>query len=303
MTKKKLKIASKKTPAEETSCSCEKGACSCGCGCQGAKVGIMAGTAVAVALSLIACMQSCSLDNRIASWVENHPDEIMNATSPVARLSKKIAADATNYSLGNPKGKFVIIEFFDYNCGWCQRTNGAMKAALTRDDAKNIRWIPIDTPIFGASSETIARYVLAAGKQGKYAQMHDAVAEGNKTLSDARSKAAAAVEELLTKNKLDKKSEDPAVQGKIRELYEEASVAAYASAMEEIAKSFGLNIEQLKKDAQSDAISEKLAANQAYASELEVHGVPMLIVNGEKHGGALLGDDLEKAIIKSKSVK
>ena len=43
--------------------------------------------------------------------------------------------------------------------------------------AKNIRWIPIDTPIFGEGSEEIARYVLAAGKQGKYAEMHAKIIE------------------------------------------------------------------------------------------------------------------------------
>ena len=39
------------------------------------------------------------------------------------RLVDEILADKTNHVLGNPNGKFVIIEFFDYNCGWCKKTN------------------------------------------------------------------------------------------------------------------------------------------------------------------------------------
>lgn len=87
----------------------------------------------------------------------------------------EILADKSNYSLGNPNGKYVIIEFFDHKCGWCKRTNDAMRTALAKPENKNIRWVPIDTPIFGEQSETIARFVLAAGKQGKYAEMHEAV--------------------------------------------------------------------------------------------------------------------------------
>ena len=66
--------------------------------------------------------------------------------------------DKTNYSLGNPKGKFVIIEFFDHQCGWCKKTNVEMSKAVASAEGKNIRWIPIDTPIFGEASETIARF-------------------------------------------------------------------------------------------------------------------------------------------------
>lgn len=105
-------------------------------------------------------------------------------TAP-ADLVAKIVNDKTNYSLGNPNGKFVIIEFFDYQCGWCKRTNKALAEVLAKPEGKNIRWIPIDTPIFGEASETIARYVLAAGKQGKYAQMHDAVGAATERLDEA----------------------------------------------------------------------------------------------------------------------
>ena len=301
MTKKRNKMIAKKASVSDESvaksCECEKGACSCGCGCPGVKIALLAGTALV--LSIAACIQSCSLDKRIANWVEANPEAIELAISPEARLAKEIAADPSNYSLGNPDGKFVIIEFFDYNCGWCQRTNEAMKAALAKPEAKNIRWIPIDTPIFGASSATIASYVLAAGKQGKYEQMHDAVATGNSKLSEARAKASGEFEALLAKEKLDKKSEDPAVQDKIRQLYEDASVGVYRKALEEIGKGLGLDVEQLTKDAQSDAIAKKLQANQALASKLEVRGVPMLIVNGVKHGGALFGDALDQVVAKS----
>ena len=100
-------------------------------------------------------------------------------------LVKQIVDDKTNYSLGNKDGKFVIIEFFDYQCGWCKKTNKGIEEAIAKAEGKNIRWIPIDTPIFGDASETIARYVLAAGEQGKYAEMHKAVGDAKGSLTES----------------------------------------------------------------------------------------------------------------------
>jgi len=300
MTKKRnLKIAAKKDERSAEACECGKAACSCGCNCQGTKVAVLAGTALAIVLSITACVKTCCLDGRISKWVEEHPDEIMLAISPEARLSKSIAEDETNYSLGNPDGKFVIIEFFDYNCGWCQRTNAGMQEVLAKPEAKNIRWIPIDTPIFGPSSEIIARYVLAAGKQGKYKQMHDAVSTGNPKLSEARNRIGKLVEEFITKNKLDRKSSDRSVQEKIRAYSDEVTMPEYTKSLDAIAQGLGLDVEKLKQDAHSDAISQKLADNQALAAQLEVQGVPMLIINGKKHGGALFGEALDTVVAES----
>ena len=99
----------------------------------------------------------------------------------VAEHKDKIIADKTNHSLGNKDGKYVIIEFFDYRCGWCKKTNSALLEKIESKKAPNVRWIPVDAPIFGEGSALISRYVLAAGKQNKYEAMHHAVvkAEGN----------------------------------------------------------------------------------------------------------------------------
>lgn len=166
-----------------------------------------------------------------------------------------IINDPTNYSLGNRKGKYVIIEFFDYNCGWCKKTNKAIWNEIEAKKAPNIRWIPIDAPIFGEPSAIISRYVLAAGKQGKYVEMHHAVSSSEKRVD------------------------------------QEALIA--------FAKEIGLDIEQLKKDAESEEIKSKLEDNIKMAQEIGIRGVPFMIVNGKPQGGALLGESLENAIKES----
>ena len=119
-----------------------------------------------------------------AKKAEPREFKLENLPKADAALVKQIINDKTNYSLGNKDGKFVIIEFFDYNCGWCKRTNKGLEEAIAKPEGKNIRWIPIDTPIFGEGSELIARYVLAAGEQGKYAEMHAAVGAATDRLDE-----------------------------------------------------------------------------------------------------------------------
>ncbi|MBR6412279.1 MAG: DsbA family protein [Alphaproteobacteria bacterium] len=104
--------------------------------------------------------------------------------SAPASVVDEITHNPNFYSLGNPQGKFVIIEFFDYQCGWCKRSHKALSEMLESEKAKDIRIIPVATPIFGAGSELIAKYVLAAGKQGKFKEMHHAVMTAGRHLDE-----------------------------------------------------------------------------------------------------------------------
>lgn len=181
--------------------------------------------------------------------------------APQAEADKKlvdeILADKTNHVLGNPKGNFVIIEFFDYQCGWCKRTNKEISAVLK--DAPNIRWVLIDTPIFGEASEQIARFAMAAGKQGKFKEYHEAIG--------------------AAKGKLDK------------------------NALIKIGKDLKLNTKRLIADAEGKEVADKMAKNQQYARQLNISGVPMLIVDGKINPGALIGDRLAAAVEASKAKK
>ena len=89
-----------------------------------------------------------------------------------------------------------------------------MREAIAKG-AKNIRWIPIDTPIFGEASETIARYVLAAGEQGKYAQMHEAVGNAQGHLDEGALVKLAAGLKLDTK-KLKADANGDKIRGKLK---------------------------------------------------------------------------------------
>ena len=75
-----------------------------------------------------------------------------------------------SYSAGNPDGDVSVVEFFDYNCGFCRRALPDLVKLIDTDD--KVRVVFKELPIFGEESEDAAKGALAAGKQGKYFEMH-----------------------------------------------------------------------------------------------------------------------------------
>lgn len=64
---------------------------------------------------------------------------------------------------GNPAGNVTIVEFFDYNCGFCKRALGDLQRILAED--KNVRVITKDFPVLGPGSVEAATVALAAKQQ------------------------------------------------------------------------------------------------------------------------------------------
>lgn len=76
---------------------------------------------------------------------------------------------------GNPKGDVVLVEFFDYNCGYCKLAFKDLQTLINED--KNLKVVFKDIPILSEASHTAARYALAADKQGKYWEFHQHLME------------------------------------------------------------------------------------------------------------------------------
>jgi protein-disulfide isomerase len=74
------------------------------------------------------------------------------------------------YVGGNPDGDVSVVEFFDYNCGFCKRALEDVVKLVDTDD--KVRLVLKELPIFGEDSEAAARAALAAMKQGKYFEVH-----------------------------------------------------------------------------------------------------------------------------------
>jgi len=91
----------------------------------------------------------------------------------VQKNKDKIFSTADDTNLGNPKGDVTLVEFFDYNCGYCKQMHPALMDAVKQDG--KVRVIMKEFPILGASSVMAARAALAARKQKKYPEYHVAL--------------------------------------------------------------------------------------------------------------------------------
>lgn len=95
-----------------------------------------------------------------------------NADAPVPTPAQ-IYNPSLNTIAGNPNGKITIVEFFDYNCGYCHKMPGIFNQLISSNS--NVRIVYRDYPVLGPESTYAARAALAAAEQGKYLPFHHAL--------------------------------------------------------------------------------------------------------------------------------
>ena len=94
--------------------------------------------------------------------------------SAVAAEKARITDPATSVIIGNPEGDITLVEFMDYNCGFCKRAMEDV-TALTKADPK-LRVVLKDFPILGPDSVEASRVAVAAKNQlqgQKYFDFHN----------------------------------------------------------------------------------------------------------------------------------
>ena len=74
---------------------------------------------------------------------------------------------------GNPDGDVTLVEFFDYQCGYCKRSLEPVMDLLETDPELRVVWK--DFPVLGQVSTFAALASMAAQKQGKYLPFHKAL--------------------------------------------------------------------------------------------------------------------------------
>jgi len=113
---------------------------------------------------------------------------------------------------GNPDGDITVVEFFDYNCGYCKHgLHDVIK--LVETDPK-VRVVFKELPILSKGSEEASHVALAAQKQGKYWELHKAMLSAKGQMNEAS--ALQIAEKLgLDMDKLKKDMASPEVKVEI----------------------------------------------------------------------------------------
>src|SRR6185437_15755757 len=81
--------------------------------------------------------------------------------------------DTASPVMGNPHGDVTIVEFFDYACSYCKAMQPRLEQLLRSDHG--VKLIVKEFPILTDESLVATKVALAAARQGRYAQFHDAL--------------------------------------------------------------------------------------------------------------------------------
>lgn len=129
-----------------------------------------------------------------------------------------------SYAKGPANAPVVIVEFSDFQCPFCSQAAALIKQ-VTDAYPNDVRFIYKNYPLpFHKEAMPAARAAIAAGKQGKFFEMHDKLFENYRTLS-AEYFTKAAQEIGLDLEKFKKDMEDPSTQAQIDQEMKEASAA------------------------------------------------------------------------------
>lgn len=97
-------------------------------------------------------------------------------SATIVSNSDKLFSSSLSAVLGNPKGDVTLVEFFDYNCGFCKRSLGDIETLLKSDP--NLRLVIKEFPVLGRGSVEASQISAQLIGQPRYAEFH------NKLLSE-----------------------------------------------------------------------------------------------------------------------
>lgn len=171
---------------------------------------------------------------------ESAAEQDLQRLSVLERLDD-LQNSSTSPAMGNMAGDVIVVEFFDYQCGYCKSINDHIFDIVDAD--ANVKVVLKEIPILGPASTTAARAALAAKEQGKYIEMHRALMGHRGQLSD--------------------------------------------KIIFSIAADTGLDIDQLRKDMDSEPVSREIESNLELAQAIGVRGTPAFVINDMVVPGAV----------------
>ena len=133
--------------------------------------------------------QDTDLEKKVLEIIRNNPEIIMEAIKilqakdaknkqeqadqNIKSNKQRLEDDKNAPILGNPNGEIIIVEFFDYNCGYCRRAFKTIMKLIADNNA--VKVVMRELPILGDASVFTAKASLASQKQQKYEEFHVAL--------------------------------------------------------------------------------------------------------------------------------
>ena len=138
-------------------------------------------------------------------------------TAAMKDYSGALVNSLRNIVVGNPQGDVTLVEFFDYNCGYCKRAMADVREMMKADP--KLRVVLRDFPVLGPDSVEASLVAIAAKNQlkpDKYWEFHQKLLDGRGRVG--KEKAIAVAKEFgADPAKLEKDMQSAEVRGAIEE--------------------------------------------------------------------------------------
>lgn len=188
--------------------------------------GLVIGSSGATLAADTPALDKAAVEAIVKSYILEHPEIIEQAQTILEKRHQDEAEAAQKTALatvgpalfnspnqvvlGNPKGDVTLVEFFDYNCGYCKQALPDMINLLASD--KNLRVVLKEFPILTAGSVEAARIAIAVNHIApeRYLEFHQKLLGGRGQANKQR--ALDVVAEMgLDKAKIEAESQNQAI--------------------------------------------------------------------------------------------
>ncbi len=173
--------------------------------------------------------QRGEIETIIREYFIKHPEMIeeLQGLAQTEKMKRAISAhkdillnSPRQVTLGNPKGDVTMVEFFDYNCGYCKRALDDMMTLMKNDP--NLRIVLKELPVLSQGSMEAAQVAAALALQDKsgkrYLDFHQKLLTGRGQADKARA-LAVAKETGADMARLEKDMTSPEVKAALEESF------------------------------------------------------------------------------------
>ena len=148
-------------------------------------------------------------EKEVAAILENNPQMVVSALQKFEQMQREeeerqaaklflenmeeLQNDANTPYVGPKDAKVVLVEFFDFNCGYCKRIANTMEKVVKNNPDIKV----VFKPLTFLGSKPIAQAALAANEQGKFLEVYKAFLNNPERLDEAK------INEIVEKSGLD----------------------------------------------------------------------------------------------------
>ena len=150
--------------------------------------------------ALVVSLMSCKGGADVETVLKEKPELVVEAMKAfdikqreeaMKKLEENIKANAEELNnragdgiVANPDGKLVLVEFFDFSCGYCHKIYPALKEVAAKNP--DVKIVAKPMAFLSPVSKYAAQAALAANEQGKFAEVYAGLFATQGRLTEAK---------------------------------------------------------------------------------------------------------------------